>query len=445
MNHIAAIIEVLMKRDPEAMLAGLIQYNILKSMLHYVNFPKVLGLFTALLNLTGPKPLLNEIYTVKLIKHLIDSDFFIEISEILLNNKWDFKIGMDIMGNDHNNRIPTDITQIKKDINIDFYPIFEEFSDFSTDIDRIKDPALSKKKLNLIKSTTNKILSIKKMGLLANCFDNDESPKRRKKAVSIGKALESGIIEGPRPKLPSINNIGAINEKISNYQEIKHEPSQSYEQFLIRKDKDLQYLDWERFNTLYPSNSALLRESSLDILSKSPDYSINRLCLLEYEGSFLIEIISFMIRSTIESQNNQKISKLIGLSSRNADIFLSGVLKQRFFNNLFKSFLLKAKLVIKEPINSNIALGETINLVLKNCSRYKWKGMVSNTCQKHFMFLQKTIMNSYTWPLGGKFKVIRVLLIEQLALIMDNEGNRVIDEILEGLWDILIKYLLEFK
>jgi len=458
MNHVAKLIEVFLKRDPEAMLTSLLQNNILKFLLYYLNFPNVFNLLISLFNVVCPKPLINEIHSLKLMKQLINNEYFIEISNMILNGKWNIKmsatrpLGNESAGNQ------TDLTQLKNDINIEFYPLFEELSGFISDIDRIKDIALAKKKQNLFKNTSKKIVSVQKMSFFKALSKNDEIQIpliKKKKSVGMiptfcfdpRASTKSILSEDIRLRLP---NIGEKSNTDQNAEKVELLPAKSYEQFLIRNDKDLKFLEWERFDKIYPSSPRLLRETSLDKISKLPEYSLKELSNKEVDCGLAIEIISSVVRSCLESQNNEKMKDIIGVISRNSDLLFVGLFKQKsdFFNNLFKAFLIKAKVILKEPNTSIIDLGITVNAILRNSQKTWFQGFssfVSQVSLKHFMFLQKTIMYSYTWALRGQMTIMRILLIEQLYLIIKNEGNVVLDEMLEGLCDTLMKYFLEFK
>ena len=101
-----------------------------------------------------------------------------------------------------------------------------------------------------------------------------------------------------------------------------------------------------------------------------------------------------------------------------------------------------------DPPNNALAANKNDAFEFRNANKSCFEGfnsIISQVSRKNFMFLQKTIMYSYTWSLDGQMTTMRILLIEQLSLIIKNEGNDVFDEMLEGLWDILIRYLLEFK
>lgn len=447
MNHIARLIEVFLKRDPESMLTGLLQNNILKHLLFYLNFPKVLSLLISLFNVVCPKPLISEMNSLKLMKHLINTEYFLEISHFILTGILNVKMSQQRIGNE--TTAQTDLTQLKNDLNVDFYPLFEELTGFSSDIDRIKELVLAKKKQNLFKTTGKKIVSLSKINMLKMTPKNDEIIRVKKKKSVNNSAMFSfdprasikNNLEFSKFKLPSITENQSKSDLI---------PAKSYEQFLIRNDSDLKYLEWGRFDNLYPTSPRLLRENSLDKLSKLPEYSMKELSTKEYECGLAIEIVSFALRTCIESHNNEKIRDLIGISNRNSDLLLVGLFKQKpdFFNNLFKAFLLKSKYVLNDPNTSIIDLGITVNTILRNANKSCFEGFnstISQISRKNFMFLQKTIMYSYTWSLDGQMTMMRILLIEQLCLIIRNEGNDVFEEMLEGLWDILIRYLLEFK
>ena len=272
---------------------------------------------------------------------------------------------------------------------------------------------------------------------------------KQKKISILNQQLQKiPILEDLKNKLPIINE---KNNNESPQQKNTIVPARAFEQFLIRnKDPDLQYLDWEKFSNLYPSSTGLLRESSLDKISKTPEFSMKELLVKDFESSLLIELIIFPIQSCLESHNNEKIGHLISLPKRYSDILIIGFFNKKpdFFNNLLKAFLLKAKLIMKDSNPSSIRIGETVNVILRECQKQWFEGFqdeISLSSRKHFMFLQKTIMNSFTWPLGNQMTIMRLLLIEQLYLIIRNEGVFVLDESLEGLWDTLIRFFLEYK
>ena len=457
-NHIAHLIEVFLRRDAESMLAGLFQYNILKFLLYYLNFPKVMSLFINILNFMGPRPIINEIQGLKVMKQLINNDFFLEISQAVLTGKWNVKPFF-VRSSINDSNVHADLTQIKNEINLEFYPLFEELSAFSSDIDRLKELVLEKKKHNLFKNTSKKILTLQKMSMIVPFSKKlEESPiiKSKKSLVlpnfsptptNHNRFSQNSIDINLKLKFPHLNDKPMTEPQILKTEQA---PLRSYEQYLIRKGSDLHYTDWEKFNTIYPSNTELLRETSLDKISKSPEFTLKEISSKDFECGLLMELISFLIRSTFESHDNEKIKNLIGLPKRNSDLILQGLFKSNtdFFNNLMKAFLIKSKLILKEPYPSSIVIGESVNLILK-AHHKPWfellRPCISQISRKNFMFLQKTIMNSYTWCLAGQITIIRLLLIEQLSLIIKNEGNYVLDETLEGLWDTLIKYFLEFK
>ncbi len=452
MNHIAHLIEVFLKRDAETTLTCLFQYNILKLLLVFLNFPKVFNLFITILNVIGTKPLIEEMHSLKLVKMLISTDFFLDISDVILMGKWKIKSFLPKNVSQEIN-VHFDVSQIKNVVNLDFYPLFEELAGFSNDIDRLKDHIIEKKKQNLFRNTSKKILSVQKMNfLMGGQKFNENALLKHKRSLEKTFLMKQQSIKSPL--LEALNKLPFINEK-NNTETPKPKnqivPSRAFEQFLIRnKDPDLQYLDWEKFSNLYPSSTELLRESSLDKISKKPEFSMKELLVKDFESSLLIELIHFPLKSCLESHNNEKIGNLIGLPKRYSDLLIIGLFNKKpdFFNNLFKAFLLKAKLIMKDSNPSSIRIGETVNLILRECQKQWFEGFqseISLSCRKHFMFLQKTIMNSYTWPLENQMTMMRILLIEQLNLIIRNEGNFALDESLEGLWDTLIRFFLEYK
>ena len=162
-------------------------------------------------------------------KHLLNTEYFLEISHFILTGILNVKMSQQRIGND--TTAQTDLTQLKNDLNVDFYPLFEELTGFSSDIDGIKILVLAKKKQNLFKTTGKKIVSLSKINMLKMTPKNDEIIRivKRKKTVNNSamfsfdpRASIKNNLEFSKFKLPAL----AENQLKSDLM-----PAKAYEHF----------------------------------------------------------------------------------------------------------------------------------------------------------------------------------------------------------------------
>ena len=147
MNHTAKLTEYFLKKEQETALYFLISKNILFNFMQYLDFPIIRNLFLFLMGNLYHNSYLSIKNQAKLYKYLSQSSFFIDLAKVMLipsikqmnleKTKENFHaFDMDSFKIQKEIRVETSTNINKINENV---TLFEEYTGFRTDIDRVKE------------------------------------------------------------------------------------------------------------------------------------------------------------------------------------------------------------------------------------------------------------------------------------------------------------------
>lgn len=194
MNHVAKLTESFILREPDISLNLLFTHNILFSFMLYLNFPLMRNFFLFLIGNLYHHSYLNIKNQTRLWKYLGISNFFIDLANLMLTpfiEKFNmqktvesfhpFDLSPFLIQKEIKKENNNEIT--KKDENEDqITPLFEEYTGFRTDIDRIKSMIHQKKTFLITRAAKQAVLCHKIKSLE---IEKMSTPQNEEKGDSI--------------------------------------------------------------------------------------------------------------------------------------------------------------------------------------------------------------------------------------------------------------------